>query len=125
LAKLKRAGTAWLTCASNVGTITAIAGIPKPTKSTKLREKFGNLETTMPPIRDIDIEDPRRVLSSSDWCPDCGEPRGVCRCTEGAAQDDADDEDLDLTCSCPLCFCSNITIAGEPCIDCMSGAHQR
>lgn len=44
----------------------------------------------------------------------------------------ADDEDWDYdneldvrpTCGCPLCYCSNRTVAGETCNDCLAGTHQ-
>ena len=61
----------------------------------------------MPPIKDIEF---------ATLCDDCGEPRALCTC--------GDDVDLDLQCSCPLCFCTHLTLAGEPCADCMAGAHQ-
>ena len=61
----------------------------------------------MPPIKDIEF---------ATLCDDCGEPRALCTC--------GDDVDLDLQCSCPLCFCTNITLAGEACPDCLAGAHQ-
>jgi len=43
--------------------------------------------------------------------------------------DEDDDEEWDedekhYTCSCPYCFCTNDTVAGEVCTDCLRGAHQ-
>lgn len=36
-------------------------------------------------------------------------------------------EDYELEhpkCGCPFCYCTNTTIAGEKCDDCLAGAHQ-
>ncbi len=65
-----------------------------------------------------------------NWCPLCGEPRGVCLCCD----DDIDEwfDDFDAYdelgeashCGCPYCYCSNLTVAGETCNECLSGAHQ-
>lgn len=27
-------------------------------------------------------------------------------------------------CGCPFCYCSNVTVAGETCNECLAGAHQ-
>lgn len=51
------------------------------------------------PLRPEDYPDP-------NWCPDCGEPRGVCRCLEMQGDDwNPDynyDDDLDEYC-CNVC----------------------
>ena len=54
-------------------------------------------------IRPEDMGDP-------NWCPDCGEPRGVCRCEEmlsdawAPALDFDDDEYHGISCTCETCL---------------------
>jgi hypothetical protein len=40
------------------------------------------------------------------------------------SEDDEDDAGESPKCGCKYCFCSNDTIAGEACNDCLAGAHQ-
>lgn len=65
----------------------------------------------------------------SNWCPDCGEPRGVCRCEEYRAADalveeldDWGDSYTDQDAEnhiCPKCHGSGIWIDDiEPCPHC-------
>lgn len=68
-----------------------------------------------------------------NWCPLCGERRDLCQCSDddidawldsNGVEDEFGYEDERPRCGCPLCYCSNPTIAGETCNECLAGAHQ-
>lgn len=39
-------------------------------------------------------------------------------------EDDYRDDDDYYQCGCPYCYCTNMTIGGSKCSECLEGAHQ-
>ncbi len=71
------------------------------------------------------------IDADGHWCPVCGEMRGICQCDESDFMaEEADDwyeddyEPEGARCGCPFCYCTNVTIAGEKCNQCLAGIHQ-
>lgn len=56
-----------------------------------------------------------------NWCPDCGEMRGICRCKFEEWQDDYDDNDDGFCLTCYgegiiITCCDDICVGGGHCI---------
>lgn len=78
--------------------------------------------------------------SDADWeyftCDDCGEVteywcgrcyccQDCCICADPVWTGGGDiDESESASCGCRFCYCSNPTIAGEVCNECLAGAHR-
>ena len=74
------------------------------------------------PIRPEDYGDP-------NWCPDCGEMRGICRCEERPRPDwNYDDDDFDPDEVCPYCNGTDLDLDGDSgggCTHCINGRKPR